>query len=51
MAIRFCAWTRIHPRMQAALAMYRKLGFREVVADPVEPVDGLIYMELQLGRE
>jgi GNAT superfamily N-acetyltransferase len=39
------------PTMQAALAMYRKLGFEEVVADPVEAVDGLLYLELQLGRE
>ncbi len=36
------------PTMRAALAMYRNLGFREVVPDPVEPVDGLLYMELVL---
>lgn len=36
------------PTMAAALEMYRKLGFREVSADPVEAVEGLIYMELLL---
>lgn len=34
--------------MQAAVAMYRKLGFREVAPDPLEPIDGLMYMELPL---
>lgn len=36
------------PTMQAALAMYRKLGFREVGPEPVEPVEGLLYMELRV---
>jgi GNAT superfamily N-acetyltransferase len=36
------------PTMQAALAMYRKLGFQKVEPDPVEPVEGLLYMELLL---
>ena len=38
-----------HPgSMAAAIRMYRKLGFREVSAAPLEPIDGLIYMELAL---
>jgi putative acetyltransferase len=36
------------PTMQAALAFYRKLGFREVAPDPLPPTDGLLYMELEL---
>ncbi|MGA3053484.1 MAG: GNAT family N-acetyltransferase [Candidatus Korobacteraceae bacterium] len=34
------------PTMQAAVKMYRKLGFQEV--SPADPVEGLLYMELQL---
>jgi GNAT superfamily N-acetyltransferase len=38
-----------HPGfMAAAVAMYRRFGFREVSADPLEPIEGLIYMELAL---
>jgi putative acetyltransferase len=36
------------PTMQAALALYLKLGFQEVTADPGEAVQGLLYMELRL---
>ena len=36
------------PTMQAAVALYRKLGFREVAVNPAERVEGLLYMELQL---
>ncbi len=36
------------PTMQAAVEMYRKLGFREVDPEPLQPVEGLIYMELAL---
>jgi len=36
------------PSMQSAVAMYRKFGFREVPPAPLEPTDGLIYMELSL---
>jgi len=36
------------PSMGAAVAMYRKLGFREVGAEPLEPTEGLIYMERAL---
>jgi hypothetical protein len=28
--------------------MYRRLGFVEVGPDPLEPIEGLIYMELSL---
>jgi GNAT superfamily N-acetyltransferase len=37
------------PTMPAALAMYRKLGFREVAADPMEAVEGLLYLGLELS--
>ena len=36
------------PTMQAAVALYRRLGFREVEPGPVEAVEGLMYMELPL---
>jgi putative acetyltransferase len=36
------------PTMQAAIEMYRKFGFREVGPDPLEPTEGLLYMELAL---
>ena len=36
------------PTMQAALKIYRKLGFREVPPDPLEPVEELVCMELPL---
>ncbi len=34
------------PTMQAAVRMYRRLGFQEV--SPADPVEGLLYMELLL---
>ncbi len=34
------------PTMQAAVRMYRSLGFQEV--SPVDRVEGLLYMELRL---
>lgn len=34
--------------MGSAVKLYRKLGFREVGAEPMDPVEGLIYMELAL---
>ena len=37
------------PTMQAAVALYRKLGFREVEPGPVEAEEGLVYMELLLA--
>ncbi len=36
------------PTMAAAVALYRKLGFKEVEPGPVEGVEGLVYMELLL---
>ena len=36
------------PSMAAAVAMYRNFGFREISPDPIEPTEGLIYMELPL---
>jgi GNAT superfamily N-acetyltransferase len=36
------------PTMQAAVAMYRRFGFQEVVPGPIEAVEGLVYMELTL---
>ena len=36
------------PTMAAAVALYRKLGFKEVEPGPVEAVEGLVYMELLL---
>jgi GNAT superfamily N-acetyltransferase len=39
------------PTMPSAVAMYRKLGFREVPADPLRPTEGLVYMELPLRQE
>ena len=36
------------PLMRSAVALYRKMGFREIPADPLEPTEGLIYMELPL---
>lgn len=38
------------PVMQAAVALYRKLGFREIPPEPLEPTDGLVYMELPLQQ-
>jgi len=34
--------------MQSAVGLYRKLGFREVGPEPLERVEGLVYMELEL---
>ena len=36
------------PMMQSAVALYRKLGFREIPPDPLEPTEGLIYMAMPL---
>jgi GNAT superfamily N-acetyltransferase len=39
------------PTMAAAVAMYRKLGFHEVMTEPPDRVEGLLYMELRLMPE
>jgi GNAT superfamily N-acetyltransferase len=36
------------PTMQSAVQMYRRFGFRQVDASPVQQVEDLIYMELTL---
>ena len=33
------------PTMAAAVELYRRFGFVEVAAEPMSPVDGLMYME------
>lgn len=38
----------VEPRMKTAVAMYRKLGFREVPPYRPNPIEGALYMELQL---
>ena len=38
----------VEPKMQAAVAMYRELGFREIPPYRTNPIDGALYMELQL---
>jgi ribosomal protein S18 acetylase RimI-like enzyme len=34
--------------MQAAVAMYRQLGFREIAPYRENPIEGALYMELEL---
>ena len=38
------------PTMEAALALYRRLGFREIAPYTVNPVKGAVFLELQLNR-
>jgi putative acetyltransferase len=38
----------VEPVMQAAVAMYRRLGFREIAPYRPNPIEGALYMELQL---
>jgi ribosomal protein S18 acetylase RimI-like enzyme len=37
------------PTMGAAIALYRRLGFREIAADPLSPSEELSYMALELA--
>ncbi len=38
----------IEPRMKTAVSIYRQLGFREVAPYRPNPIEGALYMELQL---
>ncbi|PYV83070.1 MAG: GNAT family N-acetyltransferase [Acidobacteria bacterium] len=38
----------VEPVMRAAVAMYRRLGFREIAPYRPNPIEGALYMELQL---
>jgi putative acetyltransferase len=38
------------PTMQAALQLYRRLGFREIAPYTTNPVTGAVFLELQLDR-
>jgi putative acetyltransferase len=38
----------VEPVMRDAVAMYRKLGFREIAPYRANPIEGALYMELQL---
>ena len=38
----------VEPVMKDAVAMYRKLGFREIAPYRTNPIAGALYMELQL---
>jgi putative acetyltransferase len=38
----------VEPKMQTAVAMYRQLGFSEIPPYCPNPIDGALYMELQL---
>ena len=38
----------VEPLMKDAVAMYRKIGFREIPPYRANPIDGALYMELEL---
>jgi putative acetyltransferase len=38
----------VEPKMPAAVAMYRQLGFREIPPYRPNPIEGALYMELEL---
>jgi putative acetyltransferase len=38
----------VEPKMTKAVAMYRRLGFREIAAYRPNPIEGALYLELQL---
>jgi ribosomal protein S18 acetylase RimI-like enzyme len=39
----------IEPLMKSAVAMYRRMGFREIAPYCTNPCEGALYMELDLG--
>jgi ribosomal protein S18 acetylase RimI-like enzyme len=39
----------VEPMMQAAVVMYRQLGFREIAPYRENPIEGALYMELTIG--
>jgi putative acetyltransferase len=40
----------VEPVMKDAVAMYRRLGFREIAPYRANPIAGALYMELKLGN-
>ena len=38
----------VEPIMRDAVAMYRRLGFREIAPYRLNPIEGALYMELDL---
>ena len=38
----------VEPKMKTAVAMYRQLGFREIAPYRANPIEGALYMELNL---
>lgn len=38
----------VEPKMATAVAMYRRLGFREIAPYRANPIEGALYLELQL---
>jgi putative acetyltransferase len=38
----------VEPIMKDAVAMYRRLGFREIAPYRANPIEGALYMELDL---
>jgi ribosomal protein S18 acetylase RimI-like enzyme len=38
----------VEPVMKDAVAMYRRLGFREIAPYRLNPIPGALYMELEL---
>ena len=45
---RYMRLDTVEPVMQDAVAMYRKMGFKEIAPYRPNPIEGAMYMELQL---
>ena len=41
----------VEPKMKTAVAMYRQLGFREIAPYRANPIEGALYMELNLQTQ